>query len=84
MGDESPRPGIAVFHLMFLSALHSAGRLVSLDTPLPSGPRHADQLLLGAAWVESGSNAMIAARQTIKVNIVNVGMRFIMQWLLVE
>src|SRR6185436_17524481 len=57
MGDESPRPGIAVFHLMFLSALHSAGRLVSEDTPLPSGPRHADQLLLGPALAASANNS---------------------------
>src|SRR5262245_30022137 len=43
-GEECPRPAIGVFHLMFLLAFHSAGRLVSVDTPLPPGPRHWGQL----------------------------------------
>ena len=39
-GVPAPRPGIYFFHRMFFVSLHSAGGFASLDTPVPSGPRH--------------------------------------------
>ncbi len=40
-------PGKASFQRTFFVALHSEGRLVSLQVPLLSGPRHCGQL---SAW----------------------------------
>src|SRR5215470_5865855 len=58
IGCEWPRPVIGVFHLMFLFRFHSDGTLISDETPLPSPPRHCDQLVAaGAASVEHGPNA---------------------------
>src|SRR5215467_5030105 len=55
-GDECPRPTIGVFHLIFFVSLHSVGRLVSAEMPLPSGPRHCDQLLFGTAPVPEAND----------------------------
>ena len=52
---------------MFLDAFHSAGRLVSEDTPLPSGPRHCDQFVLGSASEGMGLTAAIAITQVIQI-----------------
>src|SRR5438552_91367 len=48
-GDDQPRPGILAFHRTFLSAAHSAGSCVSVDTPLAFGPRNCGQSALRAA-----------------------------------
>src|SRR6266550_579410 len=44
IGEEWPRPAMAVFHLIFFVGLHSAGRFFSLEIPWPDGPRHCGQL----------------------------------------
>src|SRR5436190_20571552 len=77
IGEEWPRPGKAVFHLMFLSALHSVGRLVSVETPVPSEPRHADQLLFGAALPVNIFNAAKAIKQTAAAENDTASFRFI-------
>src|SRR5690606_10494859 len=41
-GDEWPRPGMGVFHRMF-DVSQVTGNAVSLDTPVPRGPRHPGQ-----------------------------------------
>src|SRR5262245_22060169 len=43
MGEEWPRPGIAVFHFTFCVALHTVGNPVSGEIPCLSGPRHCAQ-----------------------------------------
>src|SRR5215210_1097423 len=43
IGDEWPRPAIAVFHFTFFASLHSVGSPVSVETPWPAGPRHCGQ-----------------------------------------
>src|SRR5690349_11223521 len=58
IGDECPRPAIAVFHLMFLVELHSRGRFFSSETPWPRGPRHCGQL----------SNTVKAQRMRTRAN----------------
>src|SRR5687767_4110396 len=46
IGEECPRPGISVFHLMLTAGLsavagdHSSGRSFSAEMPWPPGPRH--------------------------------------------
>jgi hypothetical protein len=40
MGDALPRPGIAAFHLTFVSGLHVTGGVAPGATPVISGPRH--------------------------------------------
>jgi hypothetical protein len=63
---------------MFLDSLHSMGKLVSGDTPLPSGPRHCDQLLLGAAS-EATVAVVITRRQMHNFEDDSGGIRFIVQ-----
>jgi hypothetical protein len=46
IGEEKPRPGMAVFQSTFFVSLHSLGRFFSLDTPWLSGPRHCAQFVL--------------------------------------
>jgi len=41
-GVEKPRPGIAIFHLMFFVSLNSTGAAVRA-MPLKKGPRHCGQ-----------------------------------------
>src|SRR4051794_21083743 len=43
-GVEPPGPGMGNFQAMFFLSLHTAGSLVSLLTPLLSGPRQLGQL----------------------------------------
>src|SRR5262245_24357529 len=62
IGCEWPCPAIGVFHLMFLSTLHSVGTLVSDEIPVPSPPRHCDQFEPGAEVVDNGLNAATASR----------------------
>src|ERR1700741_973426 len=78
-GDECPRPGMGVFHLMFLESLQSAGKLVSEDTPLPSGPRHWDQLCFGAASELKGANTAKDIRQAISATRGSVSLRLIVK-----
>jgi len=40
IGEDHPLPGIFVFHRTFLVADHSTGKLVSVETPCPFGPRN--------------------------------------------
>src|SRR5262245_48861287 len=78
IGCEWPCPAIGVFHLTFLSTLHSVGTLVSDEIPVPSGPRHCDQLVLaGAAPVVNGLNAANATRLRTKAENSRVDTRFI-------
>src|SRR5438477_9173147 len=44
IGVEFPRSGSGVFHRTFSVALQCSGRLVSVVTPVPSGPRQLGQL----------------------------------------
>src|SRR5262245_32541108 len=67
-GDECPRPAIGVFHLMFLLAFHSAGRFVSVETPLPFGPRHCGQLAAPAV----AANQATPERENIRKLILIV------------
>src|SRR5436190_16316682 len=77
IGEEWPRPGKAVFHLMFLSVLHSAGKLVSAETPVPSEPRHADQLVFSAALPVNRVNAAAASKHTATAENDTASFRFI-------
>src|SRR6185312_1637266 len=43
MGVELPLSGSAIFHLTFLEGDHSVGKLVSVESPWPVGPRQAGQ-----------------------------------------
>jgi hypothetical protein len=44
IGDETPTPLSRVLHAIFVLLLHEAGSWVSLDAPVPAGPRHCGQL----------------------------------------
>src|SRR5215475_8749686 len=78
IGCEWPRPAIGVFHLMFLSAPHSVGTFVSEETPVPSGPRHCDQLVApGPAAPENSPNATGAIKHRVKAESVKVDARLI-------
>src|SRR5437016_13938394 len=48
IGEELPASGNGTRQWTFSSALHLSGRFFSLDTPVPSGPRQAGQLLAAA------------------------------------
>ncbi|MCG3119275.1 MAG: hypothetical protein ALAOOOJD_01636 [bacterium] len=79
IGEELPLPESGVFHLMFLLLLHSAGRLVSVEIPVPSEPRHCDQLLV------PGFSAANAPRPISTVNKTAISMlakRFVISSLL--
>src|SRR5262245_9098715 len=43
IGDEWPRPGIAIFQRTFLESLHSSGRSFSAEIAAAPGPRHCGQ-----------------------------------------
>jgi hypothetical protein len=45
IGDADPRPGISIFHLMFLVSLHWSGGVAVFETPVAYGPRHCGQNL---------------------------------------
>jgi hypothetical protein len=49
MGVELPRAGSGVFQRIFSEGLQRSGRLRSLHTPVPAGPRQAGQLSPQAA-----------------------------------
>src|SRR5689334_5482525 len=83
IGDEWPRPGSAVFHLMFLSTFHSVGKLVSAETPVPSEPRHADQLEFGAALLVNKLIAAKVVKKSPKAENDTTSFRFIV-WLLLS
>src|ERR1044071_947174 len=66
IGDECPRPGIVVFHFMFLAAVHSEGRFFSSETPCPEGPRHCGQPgIVGAAPTVTHKTKIVKQRETI-------------------
>src|ERR1044072_689962 len=66
IGDECPRPGIAVFHFMFLAAVQSEGRFFSSETPCPEGPRHCGQPgIVGAAPTVTHKTKIVKQRETI-------------------
>src|SRR5215470_12416845 len=51
IGEEWPRPGMAVFHFTFCVGVHTVGRPVSGEMPWLSGPRHCDQFAAGFGGV---------------------------------
>src|SRR6266498_5146280 len=65
-GEEWPRPAIAVFHLMFLVTLHSAGRFFSVEIPRPPGPRHCGQFGVAELTTIELENITAARRQIAK------------------
>jgi hypothetical protein len=66
IGDEKPSPGIAVFQSTFLVWLHSVGRLVSVEIPWLSGPRHWAQFgLEPAGFVLAGPDKAETVMQAI-------------------
>src|SRR5262245_1173794 len=60
-GVEKPRPGIAIFHLIFFVSLNSTGA-APFATPLKKGPRHCGQ------W--SGSELAEPMIRTIVVSAI--------------
>src|SRR5436190_17294407 len=48
MGDEFPRPGRSTRQRTFSLVPHLRGKLFSVETPVPSGPRQPGQLLAEA------------------------------------
>src|SRR4029453_9536911 len=70
IGDECPRPGIAVLHWTFFVWLHSSGRFFSIEMPLPPGPRHCGQLVSSPADVTSAaSETGPADKATMKMKV---------------
>src|SRR5215213_3264657 len=70
IGDECERPSIAVFHLMFLVALHSDGRFFSFEIPEPSGPRHCGQFPASARLAKEPRPATAKAIPTTSVKAI--------------
>ena len=71
-GVPAPRPGITFFHRMFLVSLHSTGGFASLETPVPSGPRHWGQYRSPSAADSARVEVMTrAARQVADVQNLN-------------
>jgi hypothetical protein len=65
MGVELPRSGNSVRHATCSVLLHRTGKLVSVESPVPSGPRQAGQLAAfdkGAIRVPP-ANTMIPTRK---------------------
>jgi hypothetical protein len=69
MGDDTPTPLSRVFHAMFWVSLHDSGSRVSLDAPVPAGPRHCGQFSADIAGqsvteiaIAPSSDARIVAR----------------------
>src|SRR6185295_9617878 len=67
IGDEWPRPAIAVFHLIFIVGLHCVGRSFSSDVPWPDGPRHCGHFAPPAAPADSITNRVEKVATTIAI-----------------
>src|SRR5687768_7850333 len=68
-GEDEPRPGISIFHLMFLVSLHSRGGVACRDTPVAYGPRHCGQYFSrsSAAYTCTAMRAAIAKASRTQV-----------------
>jgi len=68
-GDDHALPGIGVFHATPLDSLHSTGRLWSLETPSPVGPRNSGHGVAATAWLAGSgmlSHATVTQQPTAK------------------
>jgi hypothetical protein len=73
MGLEWPLPGMAAFHLMFLSGAHSSGRFLSVEMPRLAGPRHCGQFEGSAAAPAADSETASAEnRQMTRAVLVRI------------
>ena len=69
IGDDTPTPCNRVFHAMFRVSLHDSGSRVSLDAPVPAGPRHCGQFSADAE-APSRETASVTASQVMRVAIL--------------
>ena len=68
MGEECPRPGMAVFQISFFPLPHSSGTSWPASAVLlPSGPRHCFQSPAAAAGGVSRSSSVATVAEASKV-----------------
>src|SRR5690349_20871179 len=78
IGDEWPRPSIAVFQATLLAGPQADGSAVSSETPCPCGPRNWGQL--PADTVAPRASMVNAAATACRSGLMG-GPRFIVRWL---
>src|SRR5262249_38267413 len=61
IGEDQPSPGIGTFHATFFVALHSLGRLRSVEMPWPVGPRNSGQFSARPAVTNKARHATASA-----------------------